>query len=51
MDVFERMSRRGHEELVFCNDDEIGLKAIIAIHNTVLGPRVGRMSHVSIQDI
>ena len=28
-------------QIVFCNDDKIGLKAIIGIHNTVLGPAIG----------
>ena len=28
----------GHEQVVFCQDPFTGLKAIIAIHNTVLGP-------------
>ncbi len=41
MTIFKKMAERGHEELIFCNDDEIGLKAIIAIHNTVLGPALG----------
>lgn len=31
----------GHEQVVFCNDSSNGLKAIIAIHNTVLGPGMG----------
>lgn len=31
----------GHEQVVFCNDAPTGLKAIIAIHNTVLGPGMG----------
>jgi leucine dehydrogenase len=31
----------GHEQIVFCNDAPTGLKAIIAIHNTVLGPGMG----------
>lgn len=30
-----------HEQIVFCNDSETGLKAIIAIHNTTLGPALG----------
>ena len=30
-----------HEQLVFCNDKETGLKAIIAIHDTTLGPALG----------
>jgi len=30
-----------HEQVVFCNQPEIGLKAIIAIHSSVLGPALG----------
>lgn len=30
-----------HEQVVFCEDNQSGLKAIIAIHNTVLGPGLG----------
>ncbi|MDQ3048786.1 MAG: leucine dehydrogenase [Bacteroidota bacterium] len=35
------MSLNDHEQVVFCNDNATGLKAIIAIHNTVLGPSLG----------
>ncbi len=38
---FARMMKTGHEQVVFCHDEETGLKAIIAIHNTVLGPALG----------
>ena len=31
----------GHEEVAFFNNDKVGLKCIIAIHNTNLGPAVG----------
>jgi leucine dehydrogenase len=31
----------GHEQVLFCTDQETGLKAIIAIHSTVLGPALG----------
>jgi leucine dehydrogenase len=31
----------GHEEVVLCTNKEVGLKAIIAIHNTTLGPALG----------
>lgn len=42
MAIFEILSKQGdHEEVVFCNDKESGLKAIIAIHNTTLGPALG----------
>ena len=30
-----------HEQVVFCRDAESGLKAIIAIHSTALGPALG----------
>ena len=36
--VISQMSLMGHEEILFCNDQATGLKAIIAVHNTVLGP-------------
>jgi leucine dehydrogenase len=39
--VFESIGSMGHEEVVFCHNKEVGLKAIIAIHNTVLGPALG----------
>ena len=39
--VFESMDSRDHEEVVFCHDKDTGLKAIIAIHNTTIGPALG----------
>jgi len=39
--VFSEIEKMGHEQVVICNDNETGLKAIIAIHNTVLGPAMG----------
>ena len=39
--VLEQINSLGHEQVVFCNDQETGLKAIIAIHNTNLGPALG----------
>ena len=44
--VFGQVSFDGHEQVVFCHDKDTGLKAIIGIHNTVLGPALGgtRMS-------
>lgn len=35
------LSARSHEQVVFCEDDKTGLKAIIAIHSTTLGPALG----------
>lgn len=39
--VIGQMLKYNHEQIVFCNDNESGLKAIVAIHNTVLGPSLG----------
>lgn len=39
--VFGPLSDLGHEQVLFCSDNELGLKAIIAIHNTTLGPALG----------
>lgn len=41
MDIFKIMQNDDHEELLFCNDKTSGLKAIVAIHNTKLGPAIG----------
>ena len=37
--VFARSS--GHEQVVFCHDEASGLKAIIGIYSTALGPALG----------
>jgi leucine dehydrogenase len=39
--LFEQAAKLGHEQVVFCHDEPTGLKAIIGIHNTVLGPALG----------
>lgn len=39
--IVERMSKYNHEQLLFCNDNATGLKAIIAVHNSILGPALG----------
>jgi leucine dehydrogenase len=39
--IFETLATYGHEQVVFCHNKDAGLKAIIAIHNTVLGPALG----------
>jgi leucine dehydrogenase len=42
MGTFELIEKHGgHEQVVFCNDKSVGLKAIIAVHNTALGPALG----------
>ena len=39
--IFGNPSFANHEQIVFCHDKASGLKAIIAIHNTALGPALG----------
>jgi leucine dehydrogenase len=39
--VIGQMSLHNHEQILFCSDNATGLKAIIAVHNTVLGPALG----------
>lgn len=41
MQLWQEMEREGMEELIFCHDADSGLRAVIAIHNTVLGPALG----------
>lgn len=41
MNLFEQMGTEGHEQLLFCADRASGLQAIIAVHNTRLGPALG----------
>jgi len=39
--LFEEMSSGGHEQLMFLRDKTKSLKALIAIHDTTLGPALG----------
>ncbi|WP_281190922.1 Leu/Phe/Val dehydrogenase [Staphylococcus schleiferi] len=39
--IFEKMAQADYEQLVFCHDETTGLKAIICIHDTTLGPALG----------
>lgn len=39
--ILERMQEHGHEEVLFCQDRATGLRAIIAVHDTTLGPALG----------
>lgn len=50
--IFKRLKEMGHEQVVFCNDEQTGLKSIIGIHNTVLGPALGgtRMWHYASEE-
>lgn len=39
--TLEKMYSMGHEEVIFVQDKSCGLKAIIGIHDTTLGPALG----------
>jgi valine dehydrogenase (NAD+) len=41
VDVTAWMTERGHEQVVFVTDASVGLRAIVAIHSTALGPSLG----------
>ncbi len=41
MEIFDLMSERKHEQLVFWNDSDLGYRGIIAIHDTTMGPALG----------
>ena len=41
MELFDTCQESGHEQVVFCHSPDVGLRAIIAIHNTTLGPALG----------
>src|ERR1700757_2079552 len=41
MDLFGMREFDGHERVVFGNDEATGLRSVIAIHSTVLGPAAG----------
>ena len=40
-ELFNQVALHDHEQIMICQDNATGLKAIIAIHNTVLGPGLG----------
>lgn len=52
MELFNKIEENSHEQVVFCSNKESGLKAIIAIHDTSLGPALGgtRMLNYSTAD-
>jgi len=39
--ILDQLSAFGHKKVVYCSDPDTGLKAIIAIHDTTLGPALG----------
>ncbi|MFV0520735.1 MAG: Leu/Phe/Val dehydrogenase [Lachnospirales bacterium] len=41
MEIFKALEQYGHEQLVFGQDEKTGLKAIVAVHSTAIGPAAG----------
>ena len=41
MDVFDRIGADDYEQVVYCHDRGTGLRAIVAVHSTRLGPALG----------
>jgi len=41
LDPLSYMSQWGHKKVVLCHDEDTGLRAVIAIHSTALGPATG----------
>lgn len=41
MKIFDYLEKHDYEQLIFCQDGRTGLKAIICIHDTTLGPALG----------
>lgn len=39
--IFSKLDTYEHQNLVFCTDKSTGLKAIVSIHDTTLGPAIG----------
>ncbi|MDI3269758.1 MAG: Glu/Leu/Phe/Val dehydrogenase [Bacillota bacterium] len=41
MGIFDEMAKGGHEQVMFLREPATGLKAVVAFHNTILGPGLG----------
>lgn len=41
METFEKLAEMGHERVLLCSNPDVGLRAIIAVHSTALGPGLG----------
>ena len=39
--MFQQIAEMGHERILLCSNPDVGLKAIIAVHSTALGPGLG----------
>lgn len=43
--IFEKMEQDDYEQLVFCHDKASGMRAIICIHDSTLGPAIGGLRY------
>ncbi len=52
MNIFDAMAKDGHEQVSFFYDKKTGLKLIVALHDSTLGPATGgtRMWHYDSED-
>jgi leucine dehydrogenase len=41
LSLFDQIAAHGHEQVVVCHEPETGLRAVIGIHSTALGPALG----------
>ncbi|MDI7246580.1 MAG: Glu/Leu/Phe/Val dehydrogenase dimerization domain-containing protein [Bacillota bacterium] len=41
MNLFDAMRKHDYEQVLFCSDTSTGLRAIIVVHDTTLGPALG----------
>ncbi len=41
LSLFSELEKYEHEQVIVCSDKKVGLRAIIAVHNTTLGPALG----------
>jgi leucine dehydrogenase len=49
-EMFQQIAEMGHERILLCSNPEVGLKAIIAVHSTVLGPGLGGLRMYPFKD-
>jgi leucine dehydrogenase len=40
-EIFDYMAANGHEKVLWFQNEDVGLRAVLAIHSTVLGPAAG----------
>lgn len=48
--MFQQIADMGHERILLCSNPEVGLRAIIAVHSTVLGPGLGGLRMYPFKD-